>query len=61
MLKMELIGDGLMLRAASAAEQSCWIGALQQYMEEWNDYKQRIMNQKVREGEADDMLFRRNS
>lgn len=56
-LKIELVGDGVMLRAASAAEQSCWIGALQQYMDEWNEYKQRTLDDRVREGEEDDRVF----
>ena len=55
--QMELIDDGLMLRAASAAEQSCWIGALQQYMNEWSEYKQKTLEDKIREKEVDDAIF----
>ena len=50
-----------MLRAASAVEQSCWIGALQQYMEEWSQYRQRTLNERVRESEEDDRVFREDA
>ena len=54
---MEFSGDGLMLRAASAAEQSCWVTALQQYMEEWTEYRQKILDDKIRKDEDDQEYF----
>ena len=46
-----------MLRAASAAEQSCWVTALHDYMEEWNDYRQKSLNSSIRHREEDRKIF----
>jgi hypothetical protein len=57
LFQMEFSGDGLMLRTASAAEQSCWITALQQYIAEWAEYRQKIMDEKIRKDEQDQEIF----